>query len=261
MPDFANGYALIDEAGLGNVLFYPRPDPSPPPPGAEDLSFDVAEGVSLGVRLYVADPSLPSILYFHGNGEVASDHDGIAPMYHAAGANLLVCEFRGYGRSTGRPTFESLIGDAVPAAKAFHKLLDERGFGPARFVMGRSMGANPALEIAANGSGFKGFIIESGAGNVRRLLARAGFDPEDGRAAGLASAHEAKLRSISLPGLIIHGQQDELIPLPYAAELFNMLEGSQAEMVVIPRAGHNDILWVGHVEYFAAIGAFIERNA
>jgi pimeloyl-ACP methyl ester carboxylesterase len=232
----------------------------PPPEGAEDLAFEVADGVALGARFYPVDPALPTILYFHGNGEVASDHDGIAPMYHASGANLLVCEFRGYGRSSGRPTFASLIADALPAAAAFHAFLDEHGFTASRFVMGRSMGANPALEIAANAPGFNGFIIESGAGNIRRLLARAGFDASDQAANDLMAAHESKLRAIELPGLLIHGQEDELIPLPYAAELYNLLENSASGLVVIPNAGHNDILWVGHQEYFAAISAFIARH-
>ncbi len=253
-------YHLIDDAGLAGVLFYPRPDPSPPPDGAEDLLFSV-EGASVGVRFYPAAAALPTILYFHGNGEVASDHDGIAPLYHASGANLLVCEFRGYGRSTGRPSFAALANDCSPLVEQFHALLDERGFSPSRYVMGRSMGANPALEIAANNAnGFRGVIIESGAGNVRRLSARAGLDTSSGPAADLADGHEAKLRSIELPALILHGQQDELIPLPYAAELHNLLSASEANLVVIPGAGHNDILWVGHVEYFAAIKAFLEGH-
>jgi pimeloyl-ACP methyl ester carboxylesterase len=240
------------------MLFYPRPDPMPPPPGAEDLLFAVAPGVSLGVRFYPAGEALPTILYFHGNGEVASDHDGIAPMYHAAGANLLVCEFRGYGRSGGRPSFAALVDDCGPIVAAFHEYLDQRGFGGARFVMGRSMGANCALEIAANHSErFAGLVIESGAGNVKRLVARAGLADADERAAGLIAGHEEKLRRIEVPTLIIHGERDELIPLPYAAELYGMLENSRAELLVISGAGHNDILWLGQREYFEAIGKFV----
>jgi pimeloyl-ACP methyl ester carboxylesterase len=253
-------YHLLDETGLARMLFFPRPDPVPPPPGAEDLDFQV-EGASLGGRLYLHDPALPTILYFHGNGEVASDHDDIAPFYHDAGANLLVCEFRGYGRSTGRPSFAALIADCAPVVEQFHRLLDARGCATLRYVMGRSMGANCALEIAANhADGFAGFIIESGAGNIRRLALRAGLDPADASVQALIDGHEAKLRRIALPALIIHGQHDELVPLPYAAELFNLLPPGSAEVVVIPGAGHNDILWVGHAEYFAAIEAFLVQS-
>jgi pimeloyl-ACP methyl ester carboxylesterase len=253
-------YELIDEAGLGSVLFYPRPDPVPPPPGARDISFDAGAGVALGARFYAADPGLPTVLYFHGNGEVASDHDQVAAFYRQAGANLLVCEFRGYGRSSGRPSFAALISDAHPVVEQFHALLDAEGFAAGRFVMGRSMGANTALEIAANAAArFRGVIIESGAGNVRRLAARAGLPEDDPRVTALVEGHEAKLAAITIPTLIIHGQRDELIPLPFAAELHGLLTSSETEMVVIAGAGHNDILWVGLREYFAAIAAFIER--
>jgi pimeloyl-ACP methyl ester carboxylesterase len=255
-------YALIDEAGLGAVLFYPRPDPAPPPEGARDLAFTVGGGERLGARFYPASPELPTILYFHGNGEVASDHDEIAAFYHQAGANLLVCEFRGYGRSTGSPSFAALVEDAHPVVEQFHGLLDAEGFAAGRFVMGRSMGANPALEIAANAArGFRGLIIESGAGNIRRLAARAGLDEEGGAFRQLVDGHDDKIASIELPALIIHGQRDELIPLPFAAELYNQLAKSDVEIVVIANAGHNDILWVGYQEYFAAIAAFVSRYA
>jgi pimeloyl-ACP methyl ester carboxylesterase len=254
-------YHLFDDAGLANVLFYPRPDYTQPPRGAEDLLFAV-DGAQIAARFYGASPAFATILYFHGNGEVAGDHDGIAALYHSVGANLLVCEFRGYGRSSGRPTFASLVADSHPVVEQFHALLDERGYDARRFVMGRSMGANPALEIAANAATrFRGVIIESSAGNVRRLAMRAGLDPADDQVEALLEGHESKLRSITLPVLIIHGQADELIPLPYAAELFTLLPESRADMVVINGAGHNDILWVGQEEYFAAVEAFIEAHS
>lgn len=256
------GYALIDRAGLGSVLFYPRPDPTSPPAGALDLSFEVAPAVRLGARFYPFDREWPTILYFHGNGEVAGDHDTIAPFYGQVGVNLLVCEFRGYGRSSGAPSFATLVADGGPAAAAFRDFLDANAFADARFVMGRSLGANPALEIAANHAArFRGFILESGAGHIRRLAARAGLDTGQGPGLALVEAHERKLRSIRLPGLLIHGEHDELIPLSTAAELHDILDGTDHDLIVIPGAGHNDILWVGHALYFAAIKTFIEKHA
>src|SRR5205085_9496075 len=101
-------------------------------------------------------------------------------------------------------------------AAYFHAALDERRFSPRRLIMGRSLGAHPALELAANASdGFAGLIIESGAGNIRRMLERTGLlDTELGGA--LAAAHEAKITSIALPTLLIHGEQDDLVPLSNA---------------------------------------------
>ena len=124
------------------------------------------------------------------------------------------------------------------------------------------MGANPALEIAANHAGnFRGLIIESGAGNIRRLVARLGVPIDSGEGAALVEAHEAKLRAIELPVLIIHGEWDELIPLDHAAGLYDMLSGTDRELVVIPGAGHNDILWVGQRQYFDSVAAFVQDRA
>ena len=71
--DTTPDYALIDRAGGGSSMFYPRPAEGAPPPGATDHLIEVEPGVAVGARLYVTDPSLPTLLYFHGNGEIASD--------------------------------------------------------------------------------------------------------------------------------------------------------------------------------------------
>ena len=77
-------------------------------------------------------------------------------------------------------------------------------------------------------------------------------------AADFIEAHEAKVRSIRIPSLQIHGAADDLAPIELAAELYNQLENESREFVAIEGAGHNDILWIGRSEYFAAIRAFVD---
>lgn len=255
----APDYALLDQAGAGGI-FFPRADRTATPPGAVDHRLQVAPGVEIAARFYAHDPALPTLLYFHGNGEVASDHDDIAPLYHQTGANLFVAEFRGYGGSDGRPSLAGLVADANPIAAQFHALLDEAGFNASRLIMGRSLGSHPALEIAANASDrFSALVIESGAAILRRLLSCLGL-PEIGPAADLVAAHEAKIRSIRLPSLIIHGERDDLVPLEHAAELDNLLGDTDRTLLVIPDAGHNDLLWRGLRQYCDAIGDLLRRT-
>jgi hypothetical protein len=262
-PD-APDYALLDQAGLGGGMFYPRPNDSGPPAGATDHLIPApSEGgdIVLGARFYLADPAYPTVLYFHGNGEVASDHDGIAPLYHAIGLNLFVADFRGYGDSTGSPTYAALVGDAHPVAAYFHDTLDRLRCAEPRYVMGRSLGANPALEVASNAAArFRGLVIESGAGNIRRSLARTGLI-ETELGARLAHAHERKVASIRLPALLIHGEVDTLVPLSTAEALREMLTGTTVQLEVIARAGHNDILWLGRDRYFEVIADLVRRTA
>jgi uncharacterized protein len=253
-------YGLLDRAGAAATAFYPRPDHVPPPAGAVDLTIGVAPGVKLGARFYAGGPTEPNILYFHGNGEVASDHDDFAPFYRQIGVNLLVVEFRGYGTSSGTPSFAALVADARVVAGWFQTFLDEQGFSGARFVMGRSLGAHPALEIAARfPTRFAGLILESGAGNVRGFASRFGLDEQTAK--DLVAAHERKVGSIGLPVLMIHGQRDELVPLSSAVETYELMSASERELVIVANAGHNDILWVGKRQYFAAIEAFVTRHS
>lgn len=258
MSESALDYSLLDRGGASRQIFFPQADHSPTPRGATDYRIEVEPGVELAARLYAADPSFPTILYFHGNGEVIGHHDEIARFYHAAGANLFVVDFRGYGRSTGRPAFATLVSDAHPVSAGFHAILDASGYNIRRFVMGRSLGSHPALEIAANAAdGFFGVIIESGAAILRRLLTFLAPVATAEEAEALSEAHEAKIRAIRLPALIIHGELDELVPLATALALHELLAETRRELVVIPGAGHNDIVYAGLAEYFEAIAGFV----
>ncbi len=257
MTENAPDYGILDRLGVGGGIFFPRPDATAAPTGSGDHRIATGEGADLHARLYRGDKSWPTILYFHGNGEVVADHDSIAPLYHKAGLNLFVVDFRGYGLSTGSPTFASLTADAAPAVERFHSILDDEDFAPARFVMGRSLGAHPALEIAAHyNMRFLGLLIESGAGSLGRLAAMAGGDAA---LSAVAEAHEAKIRSITLPTLIIHGELDQLIPLDRAVSLHETISSGDKELLIIPGAGHNDILWTGLKDYFSAIRNFTDR--
>lgn len=253
-------YGLFDERRLSPPIFYPRPDLSETPPGATDHLIEVEPGVSLSARHHAAPQSRGTILYFHGNGEVVGDHDDIAPLYHHIGLDLFVVDYRGYGRSGGRPSFAALVTDAHPVAERFHAVLHERGAVGPRWIMGRSLGAHPAIELAARRpEGFRGLILESAAANLRRLFSRFAESPppDPGVLHDLLAAHEAKIAGITLPTLILHGQRDELIPLAHAEELRDRMAAAERSLVVIPGAGHNDILFRGQRLYFESIRAFV----
>ncbi|MEW5784511.1 MAG: alpha/beta hydrolase [Bacillota bacterium] len=144
-------YSLIDGSSLLRYLFYPRKDYHKPPPGAFDLNIPVEAGVSITCRAYVGQPGNPWILFFNGNGEVVGDYNGIAPYYTRLGLNLLVADYRGYGASTGRPTFTALISDARAIVKAVWAELTAGGGKPHLWVMGRSLGSISALELILTG--------------------------------------------------------------------------------------------------------------
>ena len=142
-------YSLLDQPHILRFAFSPSSEMSDCPDYAFDLAVPVEENIHVSCRFYMGDLNYPSLLYFHGNGEVASDYDEIAPFYfNLAGANLIVAEFRGYGASSGTPTFAGLISDALPILKGVSGQLSSFNFRKEIWVMGRSMGSVPALELA-----------------------------------------------------------------------------------------------------------------
>ena len=255
-------FSLLDRPEILSMLFYPQPDASPPPPGARDQMVSVAEGIAVHCRWHPLSPEAPAILFFHGNGEVAADYDGLAPVYHHVGISLFVADYRGYGRSSGRPTFATMLADALMVCDAFHATLDAEGATGARFIMGRSLGGLSAVEIAARRPDrFRGLILESATAGARgwNRFASPGDDPAAWDA--LLAGQRAKLRAVALPLLSIHGEWDELIPLQTALEIHQLVSSPEKEVEVIPRAGHNDLLHRGIDRYFEALAAFVQRHA
>ena len=255
------GYAELDKSPLVGFLFYPRADLTPCPPGAFDFFVPVEQGVTVSCRFYVGDEGWPWILYFHGNGEVVSDYDGIAPFYHRKEINLVVADFRGYGSSGGSPNFTSLVHDAPPILEAVKKEIDQKGFQQDLWVMGRSMGSICALELAdRHPDKIKGLVVESGFASVTRLikhlaLPSGGIDLEP-----LEQERRNRIRKISVPALIIHGERDNLVPLQEAKDLYALLATIQKKLVIVPMADHNNIMFADLEFYLEAIQNFIEAT-
>jgi pimeloyl-ACP methyl ester carboxylesterase len=258
--------ALLDRPKVSRVLFHPRGDPPhrPLPLRVRLLRIPVEEGVSVSARLHRARLDGPTILFFHGNGEIAADYDGISPLFTNLGINLLVVDYRGYGTSDGQPTASHLIADAVTVYERTGSILVENEL-KARpfFVMGRSLGSAAAITVARHaGQGIAGQIIESGFAYTLPLLATLGLRLE------LEGADEARdgfgnlenISQVDVPTLIIHGQEDRLIPVENAHALYEQCGATDKRLVIIPHAGHNDLLFAGQAPYFEALQAFVLRG-
>ena len=254
MPD----YSLIDVPSLLRYLFYPRKDFTASPKNAFDLKIQVDQDVFVCCRFYAGDKNWPWILYFHGNGEVVSDYNEIAPLYYQYGLNLVVTDYRGYGASGGTPTFPDLIKDAHSIFKAIKEELISKGLQQNFLVMGRSLGSIPALELAYHYQDkIRGMIIESGFACVTRLISRSKRASQGTKLIQLEQECLEMVNKIYVPSLIIHGQQDSLVPLVEGELLYNQLGTSQKQLVVIPDADHNNIMFVGFNLYFDTIQRFI----
>lgn len=257
MPGKA-GYSMLDRPEILQFVFHPRQAFTKGPPNSTDYPIPVENGISIGCRFYIDNRSSPSILFFHGNGEVVSDYDGIAPLFNQIGLNLFVADYRGYGSSGGTPSFTSMVGDAHHIFRAFLDIRHRNRYTGDVWVMGRSLGSIPAIELASGHQDrVKGLIVESGFASILRLIEYLGFPAELLGTDDITFPNLANIRSIDLPTLILHGEQDKLIPVAEARDLFGNSAAKRKRLVTIDKAGHNDIMAVDVERYFGAIREFV----
>ncbi len=258
---FDTDFSSLDNPQVLQFAFYPRQESSQTPPEATDYSIGVDAGVSIGCRFYIHSNVSPSILYFHGNGEIASDYDAIAPLYNEQGINLFVADYRGYGASGGTPSFTHMANDAVTIFHAFMDIIAANHYADNIFIMGRSLGSLPALELAHHyQQQIKGLIIESGFASIMRLLTHLGFPSELIGLQDTDFPNAAWIRSVNIPTLILHGEYDSLIPNSEAKELYSKSSATKKRLVIIDGAEHNDIMLAGMSRYFAEIADFISEE-
>lgn len=244
---------MFDGPEFNARLFFPRPDRTPPPPGARDLTVEVP-GAQLHLRWHhTAAPARAVLLLFHGNGEVVADYDGLARQFAAAGAELAVMDFRGYGASTGAPTLRAAIADAAPTLAAV-RAATARPI----VVMGRSLGSACAVELyRQRPAGVAGVVLESGASDLAGLVRRRGLPVPSAFSADDRAVFDPlpKLAAGDLPLLVLHGAADDLIDPAEARAAHAHAGTTHKQLVLIPDRGHNDL---GHAPaYWQALAAFI----
>jgi len=224
-------------------------------------SIEVEEGIKIDCGFWVRGKECPCILYFHGNGEMVAIHDLIAPFYNQKGINLFVADYRGYGSSDGKPTISNMIGDAHTIFRGFKGIIEKEGFKKSLFIMGRSLGSIPAMELAFNyQDDIGGLIIESGtANNFRRLWDYLGITEEvDILSEESLFLNKVKIRQVHKPTLIIHGKYDGIISVKEGEELYGNSGAQDKRLLIIPGADHNNVMIVKQSLYFDTIEKFVK---
>ncbi len=251
-------YSVLDNPEASGHSFHPLRGWTDTPDGAVDYGITVSDDVTLSSRFFAVGRDNPTVLFFYGGGENVARYDEIAPHYNQIGANFFVADYRGHGASSGTPSFNTMLSDAHAVLGWLRETMSALRFTGPLYVMGRSMGRHAAGELAVNAADrINGVIIESGRANLGRYAQ--GLDEDVAQA--LEDDYRARLYSISLPALVIHGQWDESAPLAEAVDMFNKLETAHKHLEIIPGAGHNDLMYVGFREYFNAIRGFMSRYA
>ncbi len=219
--------------------------------GATDVWIDTRDGVRLHAWWVPRDGARFATLYLHGNaGNVTHRAPQIREIV-AAGSSILMLDYRGYGKSTGRPTERGLYSDGDAA---FANLVG-RGYSAEQIILhGESLGTAVAVELASRRT-CAALVLEAPftsasdvAGTVIPVLGPMllrGFNSV------------AKIRGIRAPKLFMHGDHDDIIPLRLGQALFAAAPDPKSFWIV-EGAGHNDILETAGARYRERLEAFYE---
>jgi len=123
--------------------------------------------------------------------------------------------------------------------------------------MGRSLGSVSALEVAAHyPDQIKGLIIESGFSNVLNVMRQWSDTLKEISLPQFDQGCLDMVKSITVPTLLLHGDEDEIVPYREAVDIYENLGSPDKKMITISGAGHNDIMYVGMRQYFQAVADF-----
>ena len=249
------------------LLYFPTPGPVPPAastlPGAEDVTFETADGLRLHGWFVPAagGPATvgrrwrwPAVLVCNGNGGDRSMRAPLAAALARMGLAVLLFDYRGYGGNPGAPTEEGLAADA---RAALGYLAGRPEVDPERVVyFGESLGAAVALRLATERPP-AALVLRSPFASLaevgRRhypvlpvsLLLRDRYD-----SAALAGRLDAPL-------LVVAGGRDQIVPVSHSRRLFDAAPQPK-RLVVLDGADHNDHELLAGPRLLAELRAFLD---
>ncbi len=206
-------------------------------------------------------PAAPAILYLHGNDKnIGGDYDmEHAARLHDMGYNLLMVDYRGYGKSTGGEPSEAKTYEDAEAGWDY--LLKQRAADPKNaFIYGHSLGGAIAIDLAVRHPEAAGIIAEStfttmtDMGELEYeyipvdLLLNQRFDSL------------GKVGRLKVPLLLIHGTWDARVPHQMSQRLY--ASAPQPKFLKLIEGGeHDDSCIVAPLEYRVAVSEFVRRYA
>lgn len=237
---------------LNSLLYFPsRAIDQTPASGFQELAFATEDGKRLhGWWIPGRAPSAGHLLFCHGNAGNVGDRVLHAALLSAAGVDVLLFDYRGYGHSSGRPGEAGTHRDARAARS---ELLRQPGVDASRvFYLGESLGGAIALPLALEFPP-AGLILQSTFTSVRDL-ARAHYPFLPSRMVPDAYPSLRLIPRLRAPLLVLHGDRDEIVPLLHGEALFEAAPAPK-RMHVFPDAGHNDLVSQNGAAYAQLIAA------
>ena len=224
---------------------------------AEDVYFEAADGTRLHGWFFPGPPQAPMILFSHGNGGNISHRLENVGLLLDRGLRVFIYDYRGYGRSSGRPSEDGIYQDAVAA---YDYLVSQKQISPCHIIsFGRSLGACAAIEVARKRQ-IRSLIIESAFTSTKEMARQMLVFRLLSPCLPTHFNNLGKIQKVDLPKLIVHGDADEVVPFSMGQRLYAAAPDPKC-FYPIPGAGHNDTYRVGGSAYLDAVGRFARDSS
>jgi len=203
--------------------------------GVEERVLDMPDGARLVGWYGRAAPGRPTVLYLHGNAGNLANRSERVRKYSARGLGIFMLSYRGYSGSTGRPTERANVADA----KLAYEVLRKDGIAPEDIILyGESLGSGVAVQVAAE-KPVGGIVLDAPYTSIVDVAAEAyPFLPVR---PFMVDRYDTLryLRDVKAPLLVVHGEEDEVIPVAMGRAVYAAANGPK-DIVTLPRAGHSD---------------------
>ncbi len=217
----------------------------------EDVAIQVDGETTFGWYVPLKD-SRGTILYSHGNDSNISDYLGPIRMFRSMGFSMLIYDYGGFGKSTGRPSEDRCYADALAM---WEYLLEEQATPAESIVLyGPSFGGGPTCELATRVTP-AAVILE----NTFSSMADAAFKDYPWFPGSLFLRHRFenmdKVGDIAVPILVIHSRGDELYPFAHGQLLFERANEPKKFLEVL--GGHGEGSVVSRKIYMEGVEDFL----
>lgn len=203
-----------------------------------DVFIETSDGVKIHSLFFKHNASKKVVLFFHGNAGNLYQRYENALALNKKGINILLVDYRGYGRSTGEATEAGIYLDGEAA---YHYLTITKSFKSTDItILGRSIGSTVAMEISQNKS-LGGIVLISPLSTGKEMAKLMGFGSLSWFAKS-AFDNVSKAKNIIAPVLIIHGDNDDITPLLFGQQLYAALPGKNKQFIQIKDGDHNALI-------------------
>jgi hypothetical protein len=219
---------------LDGLIFFPERGAPAPPAGIAERWLTAADGVRLHAWFIPAPDGAPALVWSHGNGGNVAGRVGVLLALATRGIGVLAYDYRGYGLSEGRPSEAGVYRDA----EAAYDQLRADGAPASRIVaFGESLGGAVSIHLATRRPCAAVAVVSS----FTRLrdVARHHYGVL-AQLAGDRFDSLARVPGLSVPILVAHGEQDELVPFALGERLFAAAHPPR-RFFPVAGAHHNDV--------------------